>query len=212
MEKTNISSLPDSVWLKILQYLTADQLITWTNLSEVERQTSPFFQQLFHVCGDKELWRHVIWRGGVVKPIVLRKLIKFLGSHTKRIFFEGSRSSTSKKVSKSHLLIPESLLHSIQIRCPKLEDIRFSRCCFDYHSHPLKKLPISTKHIELMNIHWLNLPNEAIRGLQSSPLFKLKKRLPKLEGVTFGVSKPNKSWVNRYDVICLFEINGHPLT
>ena len=85
MDSSGPLDLPDSVWLKIFGYLSVDDLLPWTNLTEKERDSFLLGSRLFHLCGDKELWRQIIWNGGKVKPIVLRKIIKFLGPHTKKI-------------------------------------------------------------------------------------------------------------------------------
>ena len=82
MDNIGPLDLPDSVWLKILCYLSADNLLPWTNLTEKERNDFLLANRLFHLCGDKELWRQIKWNGGKVKPFVLRKIVKFLGPHT----------------------------------------------------------------------------------------------------------------------------------
>ena len=86
MDSPGPLDLPESVWLKILRHLSADNLLSWTNLTEVERNNFVLGNRLFHLCGDKDLWRQIIWKGGKVKPVVLRKIIKFLGPHTEKIW------------------------------------------------------------------------------------------------------------------------------
>ena len=86
MDNIGPLDLPDSVWLKILCYLSADNLLPWTNLTEKERNDFLLANRLFHLCGDKELWRQIKWNGGKVKPFVLRKIVKFLGPHTEKIW------------------------------------------------------------------------------------------------------------------------------
>lgn len=199
-EKHDSMDIPDPVWIQILGYLTADNLLQFASLSEQERIQNPLFNRLFHLCGDKDLWRKIKWQGGNVKPIVLRKLIKFLGPHTESICLEG-KSSGGKK---SRLSIPESFLHSVQSRCKNLKNIQFIHCILDFHQSPLKKLPPNVETISLENCQWTNLPNLAVRSLQSSPFFKLKKRLTKLRTVQIG---PDQKWLGRLDKRCLDQIN-----
>ena len=195
-------SIPDSVWLQILSYLSADNLLLWTNLTQVERDNFALGHRLFHLCGDKELWQKVNWRGGNVKPIVLRKLIRFLGPHTETICLEGSYSQNVNK--KKQLCIPESFLHSVQSRCTRLKEIVLVNCTLDYYETPLKKLPASVEKIVLHSVHWTNLPIIVVRTLQSSPFFKLKKRFKNLKSVEV---RDGDRWLSRQDRNCLNVIN-----
>ena len=70
--------LPDNVWLKIMSYLTSDNLIIFTNLSDADRSKSSFNSRLYQLCGDKSLWTNIIYEGNR-KPNDLRKIVKFLG-------------------------------------------------------------------------------------------------------------------------------------
>jgi len=206
MDSSRPLDLPDSVWLKIFGYLSADNLLPWTNLTEKERNSFLLGSRLFHLCGDKELWRQIIWNGGKVKPIVLRKIIKFLGPHTKKISLRGGLSKSQK------LPIPESFLHSIQSRCTNLKHIEFVNCVLDNHFTPLKKLPLSIERIDLDRIVWLNLPSKDLRlGQQSSPFYKLKARYKYLTSLQAGRRiGPNESWLTSSDAKLLNVINGYP--
>lgn len=202
MDNIGPLDLPDSVWLKILCYLSADNLLPWTNLTENERNKFLLASRLFHLCGDKELWRQIIWNGGKVKPFVLRKIIKFLGPHTERICLQGGWTKSQK------LVIPESFLHSIQSRCTRLKHIEFSNCILDHYSTPFKKIPRSIESIILNGVEWLNLPTKDLRlGVSSSPFFKLKKRYPNLRLVQVREDL-SRCWLTRSDIKCLQEING----
>ena len=192
--------LPDAVWLKILHHLTADNLLLWTNLSQKDREGYPLGHRLFHLCGDKVLWKRVIWQGGNVKPIVLRKLIRFLGPHTKSIRLEGSPKGKGK------LCVPESFLHSVQARCTGLKEFVLVHCSLDYYEAPLKKLPAaSLEKIVLQSVRWNNLPHSEVRSLQSSPFYKLKKRFGHLKSVQVF----DDGWLGRQDRRCLSVINNN---
>ena len=77
--------------------------------------------------------------------------------------------------------VRESFLHSVQNRCSKLKELEFMNCTLDYNETPFRKLPKSLEIFRLKKIVWTNLP--FIKTLQSSPFFKLKKRLPFLKTV-----------------------------
>lgn len=188
-----MDSLPDQVWLKILGYLTSDQLLIWTNLNEDQRRQFPLAWRLFHLCGDKSLWQNIHWQGGNVKPIVLRKIVRFLGCQTKEIILQGEPTKQRHK----QLSIPESLLHSIQNRCHNLKSIKLINCTLDFHCSPLKKLPQRRlETIVLSGVEWINLPN--IKTLHNSPYFRLKKRLPNLLSV-----QVLNCHLDKYDQKCL---------
>ena len=70
--------LPDSVWLKIMSYLSADCLLNLSNLTEEQKICSSFNKRLYELSGDKSLWKSVNFKGK--DPNELRKMIKFLGS------------------------------------------------------------------------------------------------------------------------------------
>lgn len=182
MEKllhTGPSDLPDQVWLNILSYLSADNLLVWTSLTVEEQAEFGLFSKLYNLCGDKALWRRVIWEGGNVKPIVLRKLVRFLGPYTQVIRIHGG-------LAKAKLLIPESLLHSIQTRCTSLSELHLINCSLQYHDAPLRKLPRSLERLVLNNIVWKNLP--VVPTTHGSPFFRLSKRLPCLKWVGLSLS------------------------
>lgn len=189
-----MDSLPDQVWLKILRHFSSDQLLIWTNLNEDQRREFPLAWRLFHLCGDKSLWQNIHWQGGNVKPIILRKLVRFLGSQTKEVVLQGEKKAKQRH---KQLSIPESLLHSIQNRCPNLTSFKLINCTLDFHCFPLKKLP--QKRLEklvLENVEWINLPN--IKSLTNSPYFRLKKRFPKLKTVQVFCQA-----LDKYDKKCL---------
>lgn len=201
MDSPGPLDLPESVWLKILRHLSADNLLSWTNLTEVERKNFVLGNRLFHLCGDKDLWRQIIWKGGKVKPVVLRKIIKFLGPHTEKICLHGGSSKSQK------LTIPESFLHSIQSRCTRLKHIQLFNCALDHHFAPLRKLPLSIEFVDLFGVDWINLPRKDLRlGSLSSPFFKLKKRYKDLKSVQVS-EEFGRYWLTPSDHRCLLEIN-----
>ena len=172
MASVDFSRVPDSVWLEILSYLSSDNLLLWTTLPEIEIQKCEIFRRLFHLCGDKSLWKSVDYQGQN-KPIILRKLIRFLGPFTTKIKFSGLK--------KKKLKIPESLLHSIQNRASHLKTLELIDCCLDYHESPLRKVPRSIEKITLDNVSWTNYP--FVPSLRGSPFFQLHKRFEKLKEI-----------------------------
>lgn len=189
MASVDFSRVPDSVWLEILSYLSSDNLLLWTTLQEIEIQKCEIFRRLFHLCGDKSLWKSVDYQGQN-KPIILRKLIRFLGPFTTKIKFSGLK--------KKKLKIPESLLHSIQNRASHLKTLELIDCCLDYHETPLRKVPRSIEKITLDNVSWTNYP--FIPTLRGSPFFQLHKRFEKLKEIQ--VINGDK-WLSRQDRNCL---------
>ena len=169
--------LPDNVWLKILSFLSSDNLILI--FSNIPKNSHLILHtRLFHIIADKSLWTNISYnaRGGKNKQSSandLRKMVKFLGPHVKEIKICGT--------DKCKFLIRESFLHSLQRLCTRLKVLHFEYCCLNYHEAPLRKLPQSLKCLHLTNIVWSNFP--FIRTLQASPFFKLNNRLPYLEVV-----------------------------
>ena len=169
--------LPDNVWLKILSFLSSDNLILI--FSNIPKNSHLMLHtRLFHIIADKSLWTNISYhaRGGKNKQSSandLRKMVKFLGPHVQEIKICGT--------DKCKFLIRESFLHSLQRLCTRLKVLNFEYCCLNYHEAPLRKLPRSLRCLHLINIVWSNFP--FIRSLQASPYFKLKNRLPYLEVV-----------------------------
>jgi hypothetical protein len=188
MDKTNhcatLCDLPDQVLLEILSYLPAENLLQWTNLTASEKAKFPLGSRLFEICGDKTLWRNVHWTGGTVKSSVLRKIVRFLGPYTISIHLQGGDGGKNRR---KLLQVPESLLHSVQTRCTCLLELELENCTLDYHEGPFRNFPRSLEKIVLKNVTWTNLP--FIKTLQSSPFFRLKKRLPSLQEVRFNIKK-----------------------
>ena len=189
MASIDFSSVPDSVLLEILSYLSSDNLLLWTSLPETELQKYKIFRRLFHLCGDKTLWKSVHWQGAS-KPIILRKLIRFIGPYTTEIKFSGDL--------KKKLKIPESILHSIQNRASRLKSLELINCALDYHETPFGKIPRSVEKITLNSVIWTNYP--FIPTLRGSPFFKLQKRLRYLKSVQ--VINGDK-WLSQQDRNCL---------
>ena len=197
----DFNKVPDSVWLEILSYLSSDHLLLWTNLTEIELKECQFYRRLFHLCGDKSLWRTLNWEGGSCKPIILRKIVRFIGPYTTKIRLSGGNNLKKK------LKIPESLLHSIQTRATKLEILQLENCSLDYYETPLRKLPKTVEKITLNSVSWTNLP--FFRNLQASPFFKLKKRLPELKEIRI---EGDAKWLGKQDRNCLKLINNGCVT
>ena len=174
--------LPDNVWLKILSFLSSDNLILiFSNVPKNSHEL--LYTRLFHLCADKSLWTNISYHGGGKNKHSaandLRKIVKFLGPHVKKINICG--------MNKCKFLIRESFLHSVQRLCTRLKVLQFKHCCLNYHEAPLRKLPRSLRCLHLINIVWSNFP--FIRTLQASPFFKLKNRLPYLEVVIILIFK-----------------------
>ena len=196
MASVDFTRVPDSVWLEILSYFSSDNLLLWTALPEIEIQKCEIFRRLFHsfhLCGDKSLWKSVDWQGRISKPIILRKLIRFIGPYTTKIKFSGFDSTKKKK-----LKIPESILHSIQNRATHLKTLELVNCTLDYHETPLRKVPRSIEKITLDNVSWTNYP--FVLTLRASPFFQLHKRFEKLKEIQ--VINGDK-WLSRQDRNCL---------
>ena len=133
------------------------------------------------------------WQGRISKPIILRKLIRFIGPYTTKIKFSGFDSTKKKK-----LKIPESILHSIQNRATHLKTLELVNCTLDYHETPLRKVPRSIEKITLDNVSWTNYP--FVLTLRASPFFQLHKRFEKLKEIQ--VINGDK-WLSRQDRNCL---------
>ena len=197
----NIDDIPDLVWMKILSFLTPENLLLWANLSQSDQSKCSFNRRLHNLCFERKLWRQIHWESGKVKPQVLRQIIKFMGPHTTKICIKGTDSRK-----KLLLAIPESFLQSIQNRCNNLQTLQLINCSVDYHSTPLRKLPQSVESILLDNVLWLNLPPIVVRRLQASPFYGLKKRFPNLKSLKVTDQETHRQF-GKLDFGCIKVIN-----
>lgn len=164
--------LPDSLWLKILGYLSHDDLVL--NCAEI-------FPRLI---GDWSLWLDVNWRGGASKPSVLRKIVKHLGPHTKTLNFCGGP--------KNNLIIKDTLMRSVRLRCTRLQQVRMYKCQINYYDRTFRNLPRTVRSIILEELMIENYPT--ISTQSNSLFYKIHHHLPHLSSVMLIKCK---TWYNR---------------
>ena len=110
--KCHLLDLSDDVLLIILSYVGTPALLT---LSDV---CTRFLQ----ISSDASLWQRIDTTAQPIKVVQFRKLLKFMSSRTTSVSIGGDVHNAS---------ITPSLLESISIKCPMLEEFVLDGCCID---------------------------------------------------------------------------------
>ena len=108
----HLLDLSDDVLLIILSYVGTPALLT---LSDV---CTRFLQ----ISSDASLWQRIDTTAQPIKVVQFRKLLKFMSSRTTSVSIGGDVHNAS---------ITPSLLESISIKCPMLEEFVLDGCCID---------------------------------------------------------------------------------
>lgn len=167
-----VTELPSEVLLTVLQYCPGQDIITFFEALPTDR--------ISRVVQDASLWRRAI-----IGPRNPRKCIKYLGKHTKSIKILGFVRLQKKAKPSKHLYSPsehlsQSLIESIRLRCPVLNQLELQNCVLDTQVIKLSLFPRSLERLTLANVYLLNLPLVRV-AVTASPFYNLKKNLPKLK-------------------------------
>jgi len=165
--------LPDSVWLQVLAFADAFDLLAAADAG------SPV---LARVATDISLWRSVcVQNVGTKSRADLRRLVPRLGAFTKEIHLLGKPIRHRRQVLSSEKCFPASFLESMRLRCPELTSFSLEGALIKPEECPLV-LPAKLQRLSLRGTRFIHIGRG--RGLFSSPLLVLKKRLLDLKEVT----------------------------
>ena len=108
----HLLDLSDDVLLIILSYLGTPALLS----------TSDVCTRLLQISSDASLWQRIDTTAQPIKVVQFRKLFKFMSNRTTSVSIGGDVHDVS---------ITPSILESISIKCPMLEEFVLDGCCID---------------------------------------------------------------------------------
>ena len=114
----HLLDLSDDVLLIILSYVGTPALLT----------VSDVCTRLLQISSDASLWQRIDTTAQPLKVVQFRKLLKFMSSRTTSVSIGGDVHNVS---------ITPSLLESISIKCPMLEEFVLDGCCIDAERYVL---------------------------------------------------------------------------
>ena len=110
--------LSDDVLLMILSYVGTHALLS----------VSDVCTRLLQISSDASLWERIDTTAQPMKVTQFRKLLKFMSNRTTSVSIGGDVHDVS---------ITPSLLESISIKCPMLEEFVLDGCCIDAERYGL---------------------------------------------------------------------------
>jgi len=124
--------LSDDVLLIILSYVGTHALLS----------VSDVCTRLLQISSDASLWERIDTTSQPMKVTQFRKLLKFMSNRTTSVSIGGDVHDVS---------ITPSLLESISIKCPMLEEFVLDGCCIDAESITISHFPKKVKKLALRN-------------------------------------------------------------